>query len=302
MKNGGAKRVAVFAVVVGIAVSAPAAERGKDGVPVRMLTWNIQMLPTLVSAYSESLQKMQDERLPWIIEFLSKADYDAVCLQEVLDPIITPQLIEGLKKTYPHIVEPQFDPAGRLLSSGVLFAAKFPIRLVAFACYKQAASEDALASKGCTLVEGEKDGVKFQMAGTHLQAGHQEVKDTQYVEMGERILRPNRRDGVPQFLMGDFNTGRSGEDKECYAALLKATDMSDAPVDDPRPYSVENTNSWKRHQENPELIDYVLFNPCGTGSAVKRLSIQRPRHTMDDGRVTDLADHYGVIGDAEVKN
>jgi endonuclease/exonuclease/phosphatase family metal-dependent hydrolase len=301
MKNIGAKMAAVFAVVVGIAVSALAAEPAKDGVPVRMLTWNIQMLPTLADAYSESLQKMQNERLPWIIEFLSKADYDVVCLQEVLDPVITPQLIDGLRKAYPYIVEPQKEP-GVLFSSGVMFAAKFPIRLVAFACYKNAASEDVLASKGCTLVEGERDGVKFQMAGTHLQAGHQELRSMQYVEMGERVLRPNRREGLPQFLMGDFNTGREGRDREYYDALLKATDMSDAPVDDPVPFSVDSTNSWKRGQENPELIDYVLFNPCGTGSTVKRLTIQRPRHTMDDGRVIDLADHYGVIGDAVVKN
>jgi endonuclease/exonuclease/phosphatase family metal-dependent hydrolase len=302
MKSIGAKMAAVFAVVVGIAVSALAADPGTDGVAVRMLTWNIQMLPTLLDAYSDSLQKMQNERLPWIVEFLSRADYDVVCLQEVLDPIITPRLIEGLRKTYPHIVEPQFAPEGRLLSSGVMFAARFPIKLVAFACYKQAASEDALASKGCTLVEGEKDGVKFQMAGTHLQAGHQDVRGTQYVEMGERILRPNRHEGMPQFLMGDFNTGREGGDRERYAALIRATGMSDAPVDDPVPYSVDNTNSWKRHQENPELIDYVLFNPCGTGSTVKRLTIQRPRHTMDDGRVIDLADHYGVIADTVAKN
>ncbi len=301
MKATGIKSAALFAVVAGIAVSTLAAEPAGDGVPVRMLTWNIQMLPTLADAYSESLQKMQVERLPWIIEFLGKADYDVVCLQEVLDPVLTPTIIEGLKKTYPHIVEPQKEP-GVLLSSGVMFAAKFPIRLVAFACYKNAASEDALASKGLTLVEGEKDGVKFQMAGTHLQAGHQEVRSLQYAEMGDRVLRPNRRPGVPQFLMGDFNTGREGNDREYYRALLKATDMSDAPMDDPVPYSVDNTNSWKRGQKNPELIDYVLFNPCGTGSTLARLTIQRPRHTMDNGRVVDLADHYGVVGYAVVKN
>ncbi len=290
---------AVLAVLQVLGLSAFAAEPAKDGVPVRMLTWNIQMLPTLVDAFSTSLQKMQYERLPWIIEYLGKADYDVVCLQEVLDPIITPQLIEALKKTYPYIVEPQKDP-GNMLSSGVMFAAKFPIRFVAFACYTQAASEDALASKGCTLVEGEKDGVKFQMAGTHLQAGHQDVRSTQYVEMGERILRPHRHEGLPQFLMGDFNTGRA--EKEYYAELLKATDMSDAPMDDPRPYSDDATNSWQPGHQNNDLIDHVLFNPCGTGSTIQRLTIQRPRHTMDDGRIIDLADHYGVVGYAEVKN
>jgi len=290
---------AVFAVVIGIAAAALAADPAGDGVPVRMLTWNIQMLPTVADAFSESLRKMQYERLPWIIDFLAGADYDVVCLQEVFDPIITPRLIEGLKKTYPYIVEPQKEP-GVLLGSGVLFAAKFPIRLAAFACYKHADGDDALASKGCTLVEGGKEGVKFQMAGTHLQAGHREVQSTQYEEMGARILRPCRHEGVPQFLMGDFNTGRAETDR--YAELLKATDMSDAPVDDPRPYSDDAANSWLPGHQNNDLIDHVLFNPCGTGSKVKRLTIQRPRHTMDDGRIIDLSDHYGVIGDAVVKN
>ncbi len=289
----------VFAVLLVLGAPAFAAELAKDGVPVRMLTWNIQMLPTIVDAYSASLRKMQYERLPWIIEYLSRADYDVVCLQEVLDPIITPKLIEALEQTYTYIVEPQKEP-GNMLSSGVMFAAKFPITLVAFACFSQAASEDALASKGCTLVEGEIDGVRFQMAGTHLQAGHQEVRSAQYVEMGERILRPNRHEGVPQFLMGDFNTGRNETDR--YAELLKATDMSDAPVDDPRPYSDDSSNSWNPGHQGDDLIDHVLFNTCGTGSTIKCLKIQRPRHTMDDGRVIDLADHYGVIGDAVVKN
>jgi len=299
MKNIGAKLAAVIAVGVGIAVSAPAAEPAQDGVPVRMLTWNIQMLPTLVDAYSDSLQKMQVERLPWIIDFLCKADYDVVCLQEVFDPILTPQIIDGLKKIFPHIVEPQQEP-GVLLSSGVMFAAKFPIKLVAFACYTQSASEDALASKGCTLVEGEKDGVKLQMAGTHLQSGHPELRSAQCVEISERILKPHRHEGVPQFLMGDFNTGR--KETEYYAELLKATDMSDAPVDDPRPYSDDCTNSWLPGHQNNDLIDHILFNPCGTGSTVKRLTIQRARHATDDGRFIDLSDHYGVVGDAVVKN
>src|SRR5262245_53810624 len=54
----------------------PAAPR--SAATFRLLTWNIQMLPTSVSFASESLRKKQHLRTPWIIELLKEADYDIV--------------------------------------------------------------------------------------------------------------------------------------------------------------------------------------------------------------------------------
>src|SRR5690606_1243787 len=76
--------------------AAAPAESGR----LRLLTWNIQMLPTSVSSWSPSLQKLQRLRAPWIIEHLSTNDYDVVVLQEVIDPPITELLKSELKAAY----------------------------------------------------------------------------------------------------------------------------------------------------------------------------------------------------------
>ena len=55
---------------------------------LKILTWNIQMLPTAFDRFSESLQREQKLRAPWIIEYLNGQDYDIVVLQPVSRSII----------------------------------------------------------------------------------------------------------------------------------------------------------------------------------------------------------------------
>lgn len=260
---------------------------------LKLLTWNIQMLPAGLERFSDDLDKMQLTRLPWIVEFLTKSDYDVICLQEVLDPTATDLLVSELRKAFPHIVLPPKDPA-RLLSSGVLFAARVPVEQVAFACYPDCSGVDCLASKGLTIIRGEKYGIPFLAAGTHLQAGSQQVRDRQYVTMAE-ILASHRREGLPLFVLGDFNTAAGDEP---YNTLLRLLKVSDFPVDDPHPYSVDAENSWKGSGQAPRLIDHIFLDPAATRTAFVRKTIQRARREHE-GKIIDLADHYGVV--AEVR-
>ena len=288
--------LAVVFLLAGTAAADPAPGQAT----LKILTWNIQLLPATLAPFSGDLQKMQHERMPWIAEYLARQDYDVICLQEVLDPELTLLLADALRPAYPHIVMPQFDPQGKAFSNGVLFAARFPITYRAHIAYEHTAGIDTFASKGVTLVEGEKDGVKFQLAGTHMQAGHQDMKDHQYVEAADRILKPNRAPGVPQFFMGDFNTARgSGE----YALFMSHIQMTDAPVDDPIGFSVDGENSWRprNRKDDGDLIDYVLLWAGETGTKLNRLTIQRARREHE-GKTLDLADHYGVVGEAVVCN
>src|SRR5580704_2566120 len=72
---------------------------------LKILTWNIQMLPTF-GFLSEDLQKKQELRAPWIIEYLNEQDYDIIALEEVIDRKITEDLKRGLAEHYPHIIAP----------------------------------------------------------------------------------------------------------------------------------------------------------------------------------------------------
>jgi len=264
---------------------------------LKILTWNIQMLPTFPSV--ESLNKGQAMRAPWIIEYLNDSKYDIVCLQEVIDPKMTGLLKAGLKKTFPHIVT--VDPKGVFsgTSGGILFASRIPIKYVDHIVFKNVQGVDALAEKGCVLVEAEQNGVRFQIAGTHLQAGSNEVKAKEIPEIADGIIKKHAQPGVPQFLVGDMNIDTAEAD--LYAKLLTTNEMQDFPLDDKSPYTVDSENSWKARKKGHRggRIDHVLLNPRGTKTAIRRQTVQRARQEHE-GKTIDLADHYGVVAEVEL--
>jgi len=272
------------------------AAKGEQKVPGRfkLLTWNIQMLPTFPSV--PPLQKKQALRAPWIIEFLNQQDYDVVVLQEVIDKKMADLLKAGLKETYPYIVSADAKLGFSGCSGGILFASKIPIKYVDHIVYKNVSGVDGLAEKGCVLVEGELDGVRFQVAGTHLQAGDEAARSKEVPEIAEGIIKPHRTDGVPQILCGDMNIGA---DEDLFQTLLATNEMQAFPLDDPRPFTTDGENSWNRDSKRARHIDHVLLNPRGTKTKITRQTIQRARREHE-GKTMDLADHYGVVAELEL--
>lgn len=261
----------------------------------KILTWNIQMLPTFPDV--AKLRKKQALRAPWIIDYLNDQDYDVVVLQEVIDKKMTALLKDGLKAGYPHIVSVDGTRGFTGCSGGILFAAKFPIKYVNHIVYKNITGVDRLAEKGCVLVEAELDGVRFQIAGTHLQAGDDDARRKEVPEIYEGIIAPHKRDGVPQLLVGDMNTDVNTDD---YRALLATTEMRDFPLNDKRPYTSDGLNSWQKGKDKQKRIDHILLNPRGTGTTIVRQTVQRARQEYK-GETIDLADHYGVVAEVVLK-
>jgi hypothetical protein len=104
-----------WAGVVGLAwvagschgAAGPAAAITTNEAPnLRVLTWNLQLLPTALDQFSTKLQKSQQLRAPWIIDYLNHQDYDIIVLEEVIDPGITDQLKRELRAHYPYLVAP----------------------------------------------------------------------------------------------------------------------------------------------------------------------------------------------------
>jgi hypothetical protein len=239
---------------------------------LRVLTWNLQLLPTALDQFSAKLQKSQHLRAPWIIDYLNHQDYDIVVLEEVIDPGITEDLKRGLKEHYPYIVAPASKMGMAGASGGIFFAGRIPLQYITHIEFKHVAGVDALAEKGCTLVEAEKEGVRFQIAGTHLQAGHQDMKDMEYT--------------------------KPGTDK--FDLLLKTTEMTAFAIDDPSPFTSDALNSWRQGKTHSGKPDHVLLNPRGTGTAIVRQTIQRARKEHE-GKTIDLSDHYGLVADILLK-
>lgn len=274
----------------------------KSETTLKVLTWNIQMLPTLFGGLSEKLDKMQLERAPWIVDYLKQQDYDVVCFQEAFDPRAVQALVEGLRPVYPHVVLPRYSGHFWQLSNGVLFVSRVPITFKAGVVFKENHGIDSMAAKGCTLIEGRKDGLVFQMAGTHFPTGKGVYKKTDCEQTVKELLAPNRRARVPQFFVGDFNIKKDSEE---YVFLMKATGMSESAIDDPRPYSSDFKNSWKKPSDGPgnklALIDHILLDPQGTKTAIRVQHIQRATHEYN-GKTIDLSDHYGVSAEAVISN
>jgi endonuclease/exonuclease/phosphatase family metal-dependent hydrolase len=296
-----ASLVAVLAFACAVwtprAAQADKPEQGTSGESGRfkILTWNIQMLPT--SPDVDKLRKKQALRAPWIIDYLNLQDYDVVVLQEVIDKKMTALLKDGLKQTYPHVVAVDGKRGFTGCSGGILFAAKFPIKYVAHIVYENISGVDRMAEKGCVMVEGELDGVRFQIAGTHLQAGNDDARRKEVPEIYDGIIGPHKTDGVPQLLVGDMNMDVKTDD---YRTLLATTEMRDFPLDDPRPFTTDGLNSWQKGQKKQKRIDHILLNPRGTGTTIVRQTVQRARHEHE-GAIMDLADHYGVVAEVELK-
>jgi endonuclease/exonuclease/phosphatase family metal-dependent hydrolase len=147
------------------------------------------------------------------------------------------------------------------------------------------------------LVEAEHAGVKFQLAGTHLQAGDPAAREKEIPEIQEGILAKHKTQGVPQILLGDMNIGA---DEPVFNVLLRTTEMTAFPLDDAEPFTTDGKNSWNRPGKEARHIDHVLLNPHGSGTTIKRQTVQRARREHE-GKTIDLADHYGVVAEIEFK-
>lgn len=274
-------------------VTGPAPD-AKAQTTLKILTWNVQMLPELRRV--DSLNKRQNERVAWIADYLKQQDADVLCLQEMFDKQALRSLVDSLRQTYPYIVPPQYGRSRWLLSNGVLFMSRIPIKYLGHTVFPEGKGIEKLTAKGSCLIEGRKDGLHFQIAGTHFPTGKQRYKDRALEALGKPLLEKYRRPGTPQLLAGDLNTAKG---KPEFDALLAATAMAAFPVDDPRPYSADPNNSW-RDSDKLALIDHILLNPNGTAAAIERQTILRPTHA-DGGEAVDLADHYGVCAEVVLR-
>ncbi|PLX09075.1 MAG: hypothetical protein C0596_04545 [Marinilabiliales bacterium] len=259
---------------------------------LNILTWNIQMLPNGPSIFSKDLRKLQKVRLSKIIEHCNSAEYDIIVFQEVFDRELRRKLVRKLQKVYPYQIKTK-TKFGRLTSNGVLIVSKVPLRYLDHVIYKKGVTADAMAAKGCTLIEAEKNGVIFQIAGTHLQAGNSDEaikhRYSQYQEIAN-LIHKYKIDTIPIFVIGDLNTKKS--DTKVYQDMLKIIDVQDFPINDPEPFTIDGKNSWNNHSNGIQL-DYILLNPRKTSTQIIEQKILRLKFNYKKKNI-DLSDHYGV--------
>ncbi len=265
------------------------------GDTLRVLSWNIYMLP-------KPLITGQFMRVPKIVETLKRSNYDVLCLQEAFVKRVERRLKTDLAAEYPYFANlPVYRKPLKAANSGIVVMSKHPIRFAHGILYDEATGIDKTAQKGALLVEIEINGKPVQVVSTHLQSGNykrsQRIRDRQYLQIYERLLKPFERPGVPQIVAGDMNTEQ--RDSVRYRRMLRTLKAKDT-----NPKSKECSYNGgvcdlvgKSDRNYKEYIDYVLYR---TNRALIRPVAGRVKRFMADwcgptlGRKRDLSDHFAV--------
>ena len=258
---------------------------------ISILTWNIKMLPRGATF----LHHHPIKRARIVPDILMKESPDVIVFQESYDGKAVRMLRKKLKPMYPHHQGFQnrkvitYKRAG-----GVLVFSKYPVKEVESIRYSWLEGIDKLARKGALLVVVEHPLKKFQLLGTHMEAGgSRELKVSQYKEAGE-LLKRHEQAGVPQFACGDFNT--KIVDTFLYPRLMDALQMQNGDIctelkctSDHLLNDMDTYNPTRRN-----LIDYVFVKHQGVTFTNTTRSIMRYTQQWNK-KHKDLSDHFAVM-------
>ena len=256
---------------------------------IKILSWNIYMLPHFVAASSN-----KKERAEAIGKALGLSDYDVVFFQEAFHPLARRRILAQMQKSFPYSSGPANRKQVSLkTNSGLWVFSKYPIVASRAIRFKTRYGVDALSRKGALLVELEVHGERIQVAGTHLQnCGPKKLKQLQCIEFFDGLLKPLGREGVPQVICGDFNIDRytMESDYQCMLDNLDARDSNPSHLQ----YTYDRLNNDLRNEtgDRKDLIDYILIR--SNGSVVKASNSVVRMKGLYNFKIADLSDHYSL--------
>jgi endonuclease/exonuclease/phosphatase family metal-dependent hydrolase len=280
--------LAVLSVLFLLPETPAIAQTAETGKELKILSWNIYMLPRF------ALHTGKRKRAREIAKMLPAENYDIMVFQEAFHGDARRIIKRKLKKLYPYRV----GPANRRVfwiktNSGVWMLSKVPLKKLKQIKYKDCDGfTDCFAHKGALLVEGEWEGQKFQLLGTHIQAGGPyPVRQSQYEQI-RGLIDTYKQEGVPQLLAGDFNMGIDRGDP--YYQMLKTLDVEEYVPDSELKYTASTLNDI-RGGDDDRLIDFIFYRPNGTQPKqlirnVRRFATIQPCFK----KYCDLSDHFGV--------
>jgi sphingomyelin phosphodiesterase len=274
---------------------APATPKPYEG-KLKVLTWNVQMVPRIGSMFSSSLRKMQEERTEWIIEHIEKSDYDIILLQECFDNKFIDAAQERLERKYPHSILPN-RPHWYKLSNGLMILSKYRLEKIENIVFKKLSQSDIFTAKGAVLVKVSLDTQSLFIVNTHLQADYdekkyQEIRKEQLASIQKELIEKHLNGEDSKLLVaGDLNIEEDLESLE-YKSLAKEFRLKDWVYDffKKPSTSFDQKNFWNREYKQSYRLDYFLANFT---SKLFKISIEKPKKLFGNDEI-DLADHYGI--------
>lgn len=261
---------------------------------LKILSWNIYMLPSLV--YASTKKKVRAEG---IIEELNKTDYNIIVFQEAFHAPSRKRIWRGLKDKFPY----KYGPANMIAisfktNSGIWILSDRPLEEIGEIAYNDCETDGCLARKGVLMVEGEHEGHRFQILGTHNNGGP--VNDKQFIQLRDELLEPYKKEGVPQFICGDFNT-KKGSPNNQWQTMINAFDADTSYIqhDDRSEIHKQTFVVEDVYTRLPDFI-FIRTNGC-TDLQVNRIStvsfgptwVQGPSKKVF-GQTVGYSDHYPV--------
>jgi len=266
--------------------------QGKGG-KIKILTWNIYMLPRLI------IHTGQVDRAQQIAAALKTQDADIIVFEEAFDGKARGIIRDSLKSLYPY---ESGDPRKNKFwktSCGVWILSKVEVTVIKQIFFNEAKGSDKLACKGAILLEGQKDGFCFQIVGTHLQSdlnsgkNVQDTRKVQYEQIRKELLEPYAEENVPQFVAGDFNTIEA--DSNNHTQLVDSLKLTQCKMEGEKCFSYDygNNDLILPPMGAPQLIDYVFYSKAGYPNLEGKMQVVTFRKQWDAKHV-DLSDHFAV--------
>jgi endonuclease/exonuclease/phosphatase family metal-dependent hydrolase len=260
-----------------------AAYDAEPATSLKILSWNIHCLPPF--AYVNGKRKRARE----IARILEQEDFDLVIFQEAFHHGARRE-IEKHMKSYRYRVGPA---NARYITirtnSGIYIVSRIPIEKVDKVKFREkATSDDKMARKGALLVEGVKNGHRFQVIGTHLNAGGPiEVRHSQVRQIREELIEPYQSENVPQIIGGDMNMRKESDN---YGFMLQTYDATDGPLE------VEEAMRTDCFDKNGRLfrddvIDFIFYRANGKDTHATRRWVPCYRKPWNKDGEQWLSDH-----------
>ena len=257
-----------------------------DNSQLKILSWNIYMLPPLIK-FTGKLKRAKH-----IAAFLKDSDYDIIVFQEAFHRKARKHISKGLKESFPY----QLGPANRKkisikLNSGIWIWSKIPLEELGTIQFNNCVNENCMARKGALLAQGKHGKHTFQVLGTHLDSGGRQKERNKQCEQIKAFLDKHKKDKIPQFVCGDFNT--LFKKKEQYQSILKILTAENGPLSGELQNTFDGHLNDLNHNTYSGYIDFIFHR--SNNKKLKRIQrkIIRPLKHWHK-KCQDLSDHFGI--------
>jgi endonuclease/exonuclease/phosphatase family metal-dependent hydrolase len=291
---------------------------GLTGNELNVLAYNVYLRPPSIVKNGQAI------RVPYIVKEILRDYYDVIILNEVFEDGLRRQLREALDHVYPyHSVVPGSNNEA-LEDGGVEMLSRWPIengqdlKGEAQVFGPPCLGSDCLANKGVVYIRINKNGTRYHVFGTHLQADElpsalitsREIRNIQFHKIKEFIDSKNIPSGEAVIIAGDLNVDKYGGINE-YNEMLEILHAAHPSIEG-HPWSIDmKLNDFYDYENIHQLLDYVLYSKdhrqpvmLGEGQTVKntfnRVMFYRSdikwREFPTERYRWDISDHYPVFG------